>query len=335
MVKIGIIGAGKIARKHAAALAKIGVSDIVVADRLPEAADTMAAEFDLRAVPRTQDILQDPQVTAVDVCVPPSDHAIYVIAALEAGKSVFCEKPLCLRLTDALRIQDLSAERGLTVAVGYPYRFYPSYRYVKRLLDEEIIGVPDFALLRLGGRGSQARWKYRAGEGGAGIEMMVHMLDLVFWLFGPVSSLRLLERGTVRSMRHIGGVQVSVDADDYIITAGDAGSTRFVIESDLLTPSYMNHLEIHGENGSIFTSILSDLPTRVFCREARGGFAAGVQTQSFPYTDVFELEWRQFLASIEGLGNLESTLAESIRMVRLLEALETTQTLEVSIAGAQ
>src|SRR5207247_2178893 len=125
------------------------------------------------------------------------------------------------------------------------YRFHPAFRFAKEVLDEGIIGHPHFALFRVGGRGSHAMWKHRSEEGGGAIlEMMVHMLDLVAWYFGAVHEVNLLWERIVMPSRVIESCVERATAEDVGLVRLRANDVEIICESDLLTPSYMNSIEI-------------------------------------------------------------------------------------------
>jgi predicted dehydrogenase len=84
----------------------------------------------------------------------------------------------------------------------------------------------------------------------------------------------------------------------------------------------MNHIEVQGTNGSLFTSILDYLPTTVFCREPRGVHALGQNFYEFPKTDVFERELSHFLDYVAGrVSDGIHSVADSRRLMEVIEAV--------------
>jgi predicted dehydrogenase len=323
MVNIGIVGCGKIAERHLLAYRKLGGVGVTVADVQPEAARRLAEGINVSWAESPALALTDPKIDAIDVCVPTRHHRAVVLEALSHGKHVFCEKPLCLDIDEAREIRTKAAAAGRVVMVGYLYRFHPAFRFAKEILGEGIIGQPHFALFRLGGRGSHAMWKHQSEEGGGAIlEMMVHMLDLAVWYFGAVQDASLLWERTVIPTRSIDSRSQPATAEDLAVVRLQTQGVEVVCESDLLTPSYMNSVEIHGENGSIITSILHFLPTLVFCKVPRGVFNQGNNLYTFPMENLFEHELAEFLRVISAGSQAVNSVEDSIRVFEILELLE-------------
>ena len=322
-MRIGVVGCGKIAERHLLAYRRLGDVDVAIADIQCDAARRVADEARVAWVPSAAEIFADPNVSAVDVCVPTRHHRLVVLEALRHGKHVFCEKPLCLNLAEACEIQAAAVEARRLVMVGYLYRFHPAFRFAKEVLDEGIIGRPHFALFRVGGRGSHTEWKHQREEGGGAIlEMMVHMLDLVAWLFGAVQEVDLLWERTVIPKRVIDTRTTMATAEDLALVRLRAQDVEIMCESDLLTPSYMNSLETHGSNGSIITSILHFMPTVVFCKTPRGVFNQGNNLYTFPMENLFERELAEFLKAIRNGSPAINSIDDSIRVFEIVKLLQ-------------
>jgi predicted dehydrogenase len=322
MLKIGVVGCGKIAERHAAAYRKLGVN-MVVADASNGAAEAFAIQYGLEHQHQPDELLNDPSISAIDVCTPTVHHRDLIVRALAAGKHVFCEKPLCRTLTEAREIEDAARQSGRTLMVGYLQRFHPASQMVKQVLDERIIGRPYFALFRVGGRGDQAPWKHqRAAGGGVLLEMLVHKLDQIVWFFGPAERVTVLICDTLRPLRNVRGQLVTADAEDLVLLQIEAGGTRILCQGDFITPSYMDHLEVQGENGSIFSSLLHFMPTIIHCKERRGIYNEGSNFYTFPMVNLFERELSHFIATIQDrtTRNINS-LEDSIRVMDIIEQI--------------
>jgi predicted dehydrogenase len=321
-MRVGVVGCGKIAERHLAALRKLGaevtVSDIV--ERGRDVAEQYGAAWD----PVPQHLIED-DFDAIDICTPTPTHASFIEHALRAGKHVFCEKPLARNVDEALRIEALAQETGRIVMVGYLYRFHPAFEFVREILDDGVIGEPYFAQLRLGGRGSHKAWKHKADTGGgAGNEVLVHMVDLALSYFGPAASVQALWSDTILPERTIEGSSVDADAEDIaILRMLTESGVHVVCESDLVTPGYMNHVEIQGTNGSVFTSILDYMPTIVFCKDAHGIYDRGHTFKNFAAVDLFEREFAHFFSAIRGEAGQVNSIADSVAVMGVVEtALE-------------
>jgi len=320
MIKIGVLGCGKIAERHLRAYKKMPMVDVVIADIDRAQADRLGEELKVPVAEDLEMLFTAESLDALDLCIPTRFHKDAVLKSLGNGKHVFCEKPLCLSVEEALEIERAASAAGRIVMVGHLYRFHPAFQFVKEVLEEGIIGRPYFALFRLGGRGSHTLWKHRKDEGGGAIlEMLVHMLDLILWYFGDVETVTCLWQDVVLKHREINGLVHEVDAEDLVLLKLKTGGVEVLCESDLLTPSYMNTLEIHGENGSIFTSILHFLPTVVYCKKPKGVLNQGNNFYTFPQENLFEKELRHFVEAIKNGGGHLNSVADSIKIFRVLE----------------
>jgi len=318
---VGVIGCGKIAEKHLNAYRKLKGVRVTVTDIVPKG-QVVARRYGVGWHPDPDGLIADAGVDAVDVCIPTPAHAETILKALDAGKPVFCEKPLARNLEEARAIARKAEETGRIVMVGYLYRFHPAFQFAREVLQEEVLGRPYFALFRLGGRGSHKAWKHkRETGGGAGNEMLVHMLDLALWYFGPPRRVRLLELDTVLKEREIEGKVVQVDAEDLIVLQLETeGGVKILCESDLLTPSYMNYMEVQGTNGSLWTSILEHFPTLLYLKEPRGVYDRGQNVFEFPRVDLFERELEHFVRCVrDGTPPELNSLDDSLRLMEILE----------------
>lgn len=321
-ITIGVVGCGRIAERHVDAYRKLGGTKVIVADQDPAAAKRLAEAQKVEWSESPTDLLSDPNVNAIDVCVPTTAHAEIVLAALRAGKDVFCEKPLCQTLAEAEQIASAQEESGRTVMVGYLYRFHPAYEFAKQVLDDGIIGDPHFAIFRLGGRGSHRAWKHTAESGGgATLEMMVHNLDLVHWLMGPIDGADVFARDTLLPDRAIDGESLRVNAEDYVLAGLQINGAKVICESDLVTPSYMNYVEIQGSNGTLFTSILHYMPTIVYCKEPRGVFNLGNNVQQFSPVNLFERELGHFLETLNSDTPPLNGVSDSLQVMGLVDQI--------------
>jgi myo-inositol 2-dehydrogenase / D-chiro-inositol 1-dehydrogenase len=145
-VRIGVIGAGGMGTLHVRLLASevIGAELVAVADVALERAAALAREVGLDGVHGDGlELIASADVEAVVVASSPETHEVLVLACLEAGKAVLCEKPLATSAAAGLRIVEAEAASGRRlVEVGFMRRYDEGYRELKRRLDDGEIGDP-------------------------------------------------------------------------------------------------------------------------------------------------------------------------------------------------
>ena len=142
---MALIGSGRMGSFHGATVSQRlpGAHLVAVADPAPGAADALASALHAdRSYTDAAQVWADPDVDAVLIAAPARFHADLIVAAAEAGKSVFCEKPMALSLTDAERAIDAARAAGVALQVGFNRRFAPDWQAARALLDAGQIGAP-------------------------------------------------------------------------------------------------------------------------------------------------------------------------------------------------
>ena len=146
-MRIGIIGAGTMARIHTAALRQL--EDVqVVAVGARDVTEQMAgviAELGCESFPSAAGVCAHPEVDAVVVAVPTDAHAEVVIEAARAGKHIFCEKPLARTLEQGEAMLAAVAEAGVKFAVGHVVRYFPEYAAAHEMVVRGELGTPGVA----------------------------------------------------------------------------------------------------------------------------------------------------------------------------------------------
>lgn len=327
-VRVGIAGLGKIGERHLNAY--FGLRDVEVKGYY-DSDDTLINKYSkLNKVTPFTDInslVENDEIDAIDVCLPTAEHHEVILKALHNNKHVFCEKPLTHKLEYAEEIKRKSDEVGRTLMVGYLYRFHPSFELLGDVLRKGVIGKPYYAIFRIGGRGGHKTWKHQLDKGGgAAFDMLTHMLDLALYYFGEPLKSTLLFSDIILKERFIDGEKVQVSAEDCILVHLETGAgVQAFLQADLVTPSFMNSVEVHGENGSFFGSIISRFPTIVYCKEPRDVYDRGENVFNFPPTNLIEKELRYFIDCISNSDSHRSSLEDSIKTLRIIEQVRRQQ----------
>jgi len=328
-IKIGLIGCGKQAPKHISGLQKVPGVELVIADIDPDLAREMAEKEKVQWTPRVEEIFNDSEIAGVDICTPTNIHVELIQQAVKSGKDFFCEKPLCENVSEARAIQELLAGTGRIGMVGYIYRFAPAFELAHKLFEDVplsgesmVLGRVISAYFRLGGRGGHQLWKHMKETGGGAInEMLVHMLDLAIWFFGPPTKVELVASELLRPIRPIQGKEEAVDAEDFALVRMQMESGVDVwCQADLLTPAFTQFVEVQGEYGSFMASIQKEMPSFIFCTRDALGYPAGRTNFEFGYHNLFDAQMAEFVRAIRfRIQPRRCTIEDSIL---LLEALE-------------
>jgi len=189
-LRIGVVGAGNIFTSvHQPAWTKHPEADIVAVCDINEArAKAVAEGIGIDAVYTDyRELLKRDDIDAIDICTPNLYHSEVAIAALQAGKHVFCEKPDAVSPTEAQKMADAAAASGKLLMVMRNNRFNPTSQFLKRFVDEGNMG--EIYTGRCGwvrrrgipGKGGWFTTKELSG-GGPLIDLGVHFIDVAMWL---------------------------------------------------------------------------------------------------------------------------------------------------------
>ena len=177
----GLIGAGWIGTFHSETLAHRlpGASLVAVADPVPGAAERLSAP---RSYRDPMELIADPAVAAVAICSPATTHADLVVAAAQAGKHVFCEKPMALTLEDADRAIAAARDAGVALQVGFNRRFATDFTDMHARIAAGSIGTPQLLRSLTRDPGISAEVAARVKPWTIFNETLIHDFDTLCWL---------------------------------------------------------------------------------------------------------------------------------------------------------
>ncbi len=189
-LKVGLIGLGGIANLHAGGWAASEHAELVAGcDVNPDVFERWENEHGLKNLTTDyMELINNPELDVIDICSPNNYHAAQTIAALDAGKHVLCEKPLAPTVAE---IKDMIAARdraGKLLMTGHHFRFSGTARALKAEIDAGALGEIYHARawwLRRAGAPIRPTFIYKEQAfAGVGIDLGVHVIDLVLWLMG-------------------------------------------------------------------------------------------------------------------------------------------------------
>ena len=200
MINAGIVGMGRWGRTLVESVS--GGSDtirfIAGTTKTPSRAVDFARKYGLRLYESLDDLFADDDLDAVVLASPHSLHFRQILAAAKAGKHVYCEKPFCLRGTEAAEALQALAANGLKVAVGHDRRFYPNTAALKRMIDAGELG----SMVQIEGNfstnlvPSAGTWRANREESPAGgmTSLGIHVVDAFIHLFGRIEYVQAVSR---------------------------------------------------------------------------------------------------------------------------------------------
>ncbi|MFL6051548.1 MAG: Gfo/Idh/MocA family protein [Actinoallomurus sp.] len=203
VVGVGVIGAGWMGHVHARAYARLPhhYPDLGIRARLVAVADTVPAQAEDFAARYAPDrvhadwpaLLKDPEVEAVSVTAPNALHRDMAVAAAQAGKHLWIEKPVGLTADDARAVAEAVAAAGVQATVGFNYRNVPAVARARRLIADGAIGTPTHARVHLltdyaAHPAGALTWRFLRAQGGSGVlgDLASHGVDLVRFLLGDL-----------------------------------------------------------------------------------------------------------------------------------------------------
>jgi predicted dehydrogenase len=198
-IRWGIIGCGDVTEmKSGPAFNKVNNSSLVAVMRRDA---EKAKDYALRhSVPKwyhdANHLIHDDEVNAIYIATPPAFHEEYAIAAINAGKPVYIEKPMALNFESANMIAKVAKEKNIKVSVAHYRRGQPLFNKVKQLITEKVIGDVRFVRLQFYKKQlplealdvPKVAWRINPAIAGGGLfhDIAPHPLDLMYWFFGDI-----------------------------------------------------------------------------------------------------------------------------------------------------
>jgi predicted dehydrogenase len=291
------------------------------------------------------DLLTNEALDAVVIGSPHKHHYAMAMAAVAAGLHVLCEKPLAMSYTEAVRLTEAAEKAGLKTMVPFTYRFMPTSRYLKELIEQGYLGQPYHLNLRYYatyGRSPQYIWRFDLGESGAGVvgDLGTHWLYLADWFYGEIKAITALLGYTVKREPRPDGHPYQPADDSAVMMLEFENGARGVIHVSSLayepTPfGQTHHLDLHGSRGTLRSFTDWDQTQCVFgAQEGEGSLRdlpipdhiwgmARRDTVHHTYKDVFrdhDFMARGFVSAIVNDTVCEPGFRDGARIQRYLEA---------------
>jgi myo-inositol 2-dehydrogenase/D-chiro-inositol 1-dehydrogenase len=294
-LRIGVIGVGRIGRMHAELIAHQvpGAALGAVFDAYAPVAQDVAAELGVPAAESVKDIFAG-DLDAVAICSSSDTHVDLLLAAAEAGKAVFCEKPVSLDLAELDRALGAVQSAGIPFQIGFNRRFDPGHASVHQAVSSGAIGEPH--LVRISSRDpAPPPLDYVKSSGGLFLDMMIHDFDMARYVTGR-EVVEVFARGAVRvdsSFAQAG------DIDTALVTlVHDDGCLTAIDNSRRAAYGYDQRVEVFGSEGMAMSENPHGHTGAVLT-------AAGERRPALPYFFLerylpsYMLEWQAFVEAVQ------------------------------------
>ena len=361
VIRVGIIGAGWMGRAHAAAFESVTrifgaepatLKIVAVADVNEETAQDFAGRFGVeRYTSDWLSVVNDPNIDVIDITTPNDKHPEIALAAIAAGKHVYCEKPMANTAHEAKQMRDAAEDAGVVTLVGFNYLCSPIQAYARQLIESGALGEifhfrgmfdNDYMV----GEDFPFTWRTDArlaGRGGALGDMASHVLSLAHYLVGEVTEVCGTRQILHKERKTAAGVTRKVENDDLaqFVCQFENGASGYIEASRIGTGRklYLAY-EIQGTKGSLLFDQermnelsyykQSDDPAergykRILAAPEHPDYAAffGLQGNPLGYNDLKIIEARRLIESVASGKRWIADFDFGYRVDRVVDAVLT------------
>jgi predicted dehydrogenase len=323
MYNFAIIGCGQIATRHAEHIAVLGRL-LAVCDTVPEKAYGLSKKFGARAYNSIDALLAaEKDVHIVAVCTPNGLHAEHSIKALQQGKHVLCEKPMCLTSVAAWQMIDTAYFFRRKLFVVKQNRFNPPVIYLKGLLDTNKLGaIYSFQVNGFWNRPQEyysGNWRgTKTLDGGILYTQFSHFIDLMYWLLGDVKSVKAV----CKDFKQRTEIEDTVVATAEL-QSGAVGTLHFSVNS--YSKNREGSFTLLGEKGSVKIGgqYLNELEWCEVQGETPPQLSRGNPANEYGfYTGSMSNHRQVYEQLLQSLHNESGTIPEGLDAVKTVEIIE-------------
>ena len=288
--------------------------------RHPEKAQDFAVQHGFPLFNDYGKVLADPNVDAIVLATPHAAHAAQIIAAAKAGKHVFTEKPFTLTASSAQAAVRACADKKVTLAVGYNWRFQPALQEIRNMLDDGRLGK----LLHIEGnfcgpsayRFGRDHWRQSRAENPAGgmTGRGVHVIDAMLYLSGQIDSVH------AQSFRL--AQKAGVDDTTSLLLRFRNGATGYL--GTIITTAETWRMQVFGSKGWVEVGDVEHLTTwqmKVCYVDPQNLNTQKPQVVTFPETSTERAELENFADAIKAKRRIAAADGDEVHGVAVLEAI--------------
>ncbi|WP_415953941.1 Gfo/Idh/MocA family protein [Methanobrevibacter woesei] len=276
-INVGVIGVGAMGYNHARVYYRLEEANLVaVSDVSERTLNKVCEKYDAKGYSDYEDLLKDPEIEVVSVCVPTTHHHDVVMKAIEYGKHVLVEKPIAFSLEEAEEMIAAAKEKGVILGTGHVERFNPAVQKAKELIENDVIGdVVSASAKRVG------PFPPRIKDVGVCIDLAIHDLDVMYYLFNE-------------DVEQVYGTMSSIldktDFEDHAEIMVSFTNATGILEVNWLTPYKRREIEITGTDGIISVDYIEQ------SIEVFGKFAQDINIK---HEEPLKEELKSFLKAVD------------------------------------
>ena len=319
-LRIGLVGVGAAAQiNHIPALKRIEDFELVaLCDRDAEKGARVAQKFQIpKSYGRIEELLSDEEVDVVDLCTPNYLHAPMAVAALEAGKHVFCERPLSRSADEAAAMVKAAKKHERVVMCSVQHRFRPDAQLLRKFVEKVELGEIFFVKagwLRQRTQWDSDEWRRQKRESGGGVilDLGFQTLDQALWILGGPQ----VESVTASLHRARKG-EVEDNAIAFFRLASGATLTLEVTWGLLMEKDFA-YVNLFGSGGA---ALLNPLRIHKGMHGTLVNVTPQVETSRFQYKLSMEAQFAHFADALRKGGRPMGTAEEILPVMEMLDAV--------------
>lgn len=316
-LKIGVIGAGRIGKIHATNIAKLSNAELIsIADINIDAARELATKVGAKKYfSDFLEVINDSEIDAIIICSPTNTHAKLIMESANAGKDIFCEKPIDFNIDVIKEALNVVEKNGVKLQLGFNRRFDHNFKKIKELAQENKLGNPH--IIKITSRDPKAPpVEYVKNSGGIFMDMTIHDFDMARYLAGSeVEEVFAIGKVLINSeIKRLG------DFDTAVITLKFKNNAVCIIDNSRETCyGYDQRVEYFGLKGCAIAQ--NDKPTNTILLN-ENGVIEDKPLYFFleRYMQSFEDEMKEFVDSILNNKNVPVSGEDGLKATLIAKA---------------
>jgi len=312
-MNVAIIGCNGMGRIHARMASNCGLRIVACGDARLATAKALADEYVADASDDCMAVIARPDVDIVGIMTPTPTHAQYVIAAAQAGKHIFCEKPFARTVPECREAIAAAKKAKVKLFVAHVMRYFPEFEAIRAQIAAGKVGKPGFVKMYRGGifpAGADGWFRDFAKSGGVTLDSMIHDFDWLRYTFGEP------ERVFCQALR-----RATPEFIDYSMATVrmKSGIIAKVIGTWAHPSDFRVEVEVCGDNGMLQYSSAEAVLSMT--KRAQSGVVPGMIVPESPVpVSPYQLEWQDFLTWVEGRSGARVTPDDALQAVRMAMA---------------